>query len=239
MTRPRSLRPRLLTLALALAAALGGVTALPGEDSADAAIAAFKSAMGGQDSDAKRAAIRALASKGVGSDDVVLPLLVSAVADRQGNDAAITALRARTGLAPPAYVGQSHYPAYPSSDDPSAWQQWLSERSRDKELDKKVKDLDKKAHEKDKPATAPAPADESSAPAAPAPALPPPPPPTDLGPISRVVFKNGSTLLCYILTRRTDADGHLISIRVAHPDGAGEETLTADMISRIDDDARR
>jgi hypothetical protein len=240
MTRSTSARARAracaraLTLALALGAALSGMPAVHGDDASDAAIAAFKSAMAGQDSDAKRQAIRALASKSVGSDDDVLPLLVSAVGDRQGGDAAISALRARTGLTPPPYVGQSHYPAYPASDDQGAWNDWLSERAKDVKTQEELKKLDK---EKAKPATSAAVSSDTPPPPK-APSAPPPPPPTDLGPISRVVFKNGSTLLCYILTRRTDADGNLISIRVAHPDGAGEETLTADMIARIEDDAR-
>ncbi len=53
-----------------------------------------------------------------------------------------------------------------------------------------------------------------------------------------MVFKNGSNLICYILTRRTDADGNLISLRIVHPDGSGEETLDAAMVSRIEEDVR-
>jgi hypothetical protein len=237
----RLLHLGLAPVALALVVALAGIPALRADDAGDAAIAAFKTAMAGQDSDAKRQAIRALASKSVGSDDDVLPLLVSAVSDRQGGETAIQALRDRTGLTPPPYVGQSHYPAYPSSDDPGDWQAWLNERKKDKDTQAKIKELEKDEKDKDKKKSATeASSGDSDAPTASSHAnsLPPPPPPTDLGPISRVVFKNGSTLLCYILTRRTDADGNLISIRVAHPDGAGEETLTADMIARIEDDAR-
>jgi hypothetical protein len=232
---------RLLPVVLALAVALAGMPALHADEAADTAIANFKTAMSGQDSDAKRQAIRALASKSVGNDDDVLPLLISAVSDRQGGDTAIQALRDRTGLTPPPYVGQSHYPAYPSSDDPGDWQAWLSERKKDKDTQAKIKQLEKEEKDKEKKsATGSSTADDTPSSSAPkSNSLPPPPPPTDLGPISRVVFKNGSTLLCYILTKRTDADGNLISIRVAHPDGAGEETLTADMIARIEDDAHR
>jgi hypothetical protein len=120
------------------------MTALParlaGAD-ADAAIAALRAALNGQDFDAKHAALRVLADPAVGNDDDVLPLLVAAVWDRQAKDVAIVALRQRTGLVPPVYYGQSHYPAYPSSDRPEDWQEWLMERDHDRETDKAIDDL--------------------------------------------------------------------------------------------------
>jgi hypothetical protein len=43
-------------------------------------------------------------------------------------------------------------------------------------------------------------------------------------------------LVGYIVNKRTDQDGNLISVRVVHRDQGGEETLSADLIARIDED---
>jgi hypothetical protein len=209
----------LLLCALALAA---------GES---AAIAAYKKAMAGDDAIAKREAINALVSKDAGSDDEVLPLLVAAVADRQGNEPAIRALRARTGLTPPAREGASSYPGYPTGDAPADWQAWLSARATDMETKKKLETLTKKA---EAPAEQPAeqPAEPEQA------AVQPPPriPTDDLGKLDRIVYKSGRTLIGYIRSKRLDADGNLVSLRVVHSDGVGEEVVDAGVIARIEDD---
>lgn len=137
--RPRSPRWRRLTvLGLLLAAADGVAQELPAaadgdpatgtaaaEASAAHVIAAFHAAFAGEDRDAKRTALRALLDARL-PDAVVLPLLVDAVADRQAHDDAIAALRERTGLTPPVFLGQSDYPGYPASDHPASWQHWLA-----------------------------------------------------------------------------------------------------------------
>jgi hypothetical protein len=102
----------------------------------DQRIVALRAALRGQDSDAKRAAMRVLADPAVGDDDDVLPMLVAAVWDRQAHDDAIATLRKRTGLAPPAFFGQSHYPGYPANDHPESWEQWLREREHDRRIDR-------------------------------------------------------------------------------------------------------
>ncbi len=207
---------------------------------------ALKDALGGDDSDAKRTAIHALAAAGLGADDDVLPLLVQAVGDRQASDAAIQALRSRTGLAPSPYVGQSHYPGYPSSDKPSDWTAWLGERKRDLDEKKKVKEALETAKEAKKDAQkaekeaksgsatagAVASGDGGSATAA---AVRQRAVAEDLGQLYRIVFRNGGNLICYVLTRHSDADGNLVSLRVVHTDGSGEETLDASLISRIEE----
>jgi hypothetical protein len=110
-----------------------------GADTAGAAvrnaITAYERAFAGDDLTAKREALAMLADPALGSDDDILPLLVDAVADRQAYDAAIAALRIRTGLRPPAFQGQSHYPGYPPSDAPSSWRYWLSDRERARKQD--------------------------------------------------------------------------------------------------------
>lgn len=204
---------------------------------ADDPIAAFKAAMQSDDSVAKKEAIHVLASRSVGSDDEVLPLLIQAVSDRQASEIAIQALRARTGLVPAAKKGAGGYPAYPSSDSPADWQAWLAARAKDREQDelkKKIEEDEKKAEEK---AAAPAPAATESKPAESQPVVEEAPP-TDFGKLDRIVFKSGSMLLGYIVNKRTDADGNLISIRIVHQDQGGEETLSADLIARIDEDIR-
>jgi hypothetical protein len=44
--------------------------------------------------------------------------------------------------------------------------------------------------------------------------------------------------VCYVIFKRTDPDGVLQSVRIIHLDGGGEETLTADLIARIEESAR-
>ncbi len=273
-----------ITAALTLANASVELHAAQAEKPS-AAVEAFNKAMTSDDATAKRAAVKDLASKSAGTDEQVLPLLVAAVADRQTNEAAIAALRSRTGLHPAARTGQSHYPSYPSGDSAGDWSTWLSERTREKEQEAKVKEAEKTAAEAKKTADkAKKDADakdkgkgdgddkgdskgdksakgakgdktdakgdktgaDATADAAPAdgtdvvvkPKREPGPPPEDLGKLDRIIFKNGSNLLCYILTRRTDADGNLLSVRIVHPDGSGEETLAAAMIARIEEDVK-
>lgn len=242
----RALLSALLLLPMGLSAQEGGAAAAPAPE-----VQALSDALAGDDADAKRAAIRALANKSVGNDDQVLPLLVRAVADRQASDLAISALRSRTGLSPPPYVGQSHYPGYPSSDSATAWNAWLAERTKDKEEQAQLKlaeETAKKAALLAKEAKDEATGTSSgSALTTSGSALTPADGATaahparhyatdDLGKPVRIVFKNGSNLICYILTRRTDADGTLLSLRIVHRDGSGEETLDAAMIARIEED---
>lgn len=267
---------------LSIAAALTFANA-NAEVHASEAIDAYNKMMATDDATAKRDAVKNLASKSAGSDDEVLPLLVAAVADRQTNEAAIGALRSRTGLQPASRVGQSHYPSYPSGDKAGDWSTWLAERSREKEQEKQVKEAEKTAKEAKKTADKakkdaekktegdnPKGEGEASGSGdtgdsgdkaakgdktkkgdkgdpeaaatdgtdAPKVKRVPGPPPEDLGKLDRVIFKNGSNLVCYILTRRTDADGNLLSVRIVHPDGSGEETLAAAMIARIEEDVK-
>ncbi len=197
-----------------------------------AAIAEFKKAMSSDDGTAKKQAIAALVSKDAGTDDVVLPLLVGAVADRQGNEPAIRALRARTGLTPPAREGASSYPGYPTGDSPSDWQAWLTARTRDVEMKKKLDKIDKKL---DAPVISKPVADE--APTETAPIAPPPRIPTDdLGKVDRIIYKSSRTLTAFVRSKRLDGDGNLVSVRVVHRDGAGEEVIDASVIARIEED---
>lgn len=111
-------------------------------------VADMHQAFAGQDRQAKRAALRALSASKL-QDDVVLPLLVAAVADRQAHADAVAALRSRTGLAPPVYRGQSHHPGYPPSDHPASWQYWLSDWRRARAQDLAIERALSEAREAD------------------------------------------------------------------------------------------
>src|SRR4051812_2223929 len=104
--------------ALLLLACLAG-----GAIAADDPVAAFNQAFSGDNADAKRALVYELA-KSTLPDATVVPMLVTAVGDRQVHIDAILALRQRTGLKPSAYLGQSSYPNFPPSDYPRSWQYW-------------------------------------------------------------------------------------------------------------------
>ena len=209
----------------------------------------FKKAMASDDSVAKKDAIGAI---GTLPDDDVLALLVSAVDDRQAHDAVVAALRGRTGLQPTSRNRSAGYPGYPTADTGSAWSQWLSARTKEKdaekkaaEHDKKFKDLEEAKKKKEQEAKdakdgkGEKPADGTTADTAPEKkASIAVEPPADLGRPDRILFKNGGSLVCYILSKRTDADGVLQSVRIVHLDDGGEEILSADLISRIEEDIR-
>ena len=114
---PNPIVPALLVLLL------GG--ALPAADAA----AAFREAMAGDDASAKKEAIRAVSSL---PEEVAIPLLISAVGDRQAGDPARLALRTVTKLTPPARKSSSTYPGFPSSDDAAGWSAWMEARDMDK-----------------------------------------------------------------------------------------------------------
>ena len=195
---------------------------------ADSAVTNFQTAMSGNDAGAKKSAARALGSKDAGKDEDVLPILIGAITDRQAGEAATAALQARTGKTP---VGG----LYKASQDPAvtkaAWQVWFEDWKRSQELKKLEKKDDPKVVAKPKAADTPQSSTptEVSVPTAPA---------QDLGKLDRINFKSGGSLLCFIQSKRTDADGNLLSVRAVHPDGSGEETIAADLISRIDEDIR-
>jgi hypothetical protein len=200
------------------------------------AIAAFNAAMGGQDAVAKKKAVQGLVAKDAGSDDVVLPLLIQALGDRQVGDQALTALRSRTGLQAPTNkrVGGPGYPGYPADDSAGSWSAWLAARTKALEQEKLLKAM----KDNDKPKEQPKKGDEQPA----GETIVVKPKPTqsdpDLGSMDRVILKTGGALLCYVLSKRTDADGNLISVRIAHPDGGGEEVLQADLIARLEEDVK-
>ena len=254
------MRPlRLLVLAPLLVASLLAA--------ADPALAAFDRAMAGQDQAEKKSAIAALANRSVGTDDVVLPLLVRAVADRQAHDAAVAALRARTGLQPAPTRGAGGYPAYPADDTAAAWNGWLAARTAARAAEEKLKETAKAAEEaKQTAAEAEAkaeakgdePAGEASAAAAGDEAAVAAPGEGDasatavtadkpkaepgrdpeFGGLDRITFKTGGSLLCYVLGKRLDVDGGLVSVRLMHTDQGGEETLAAELIARIEEDIK-
>lgn len=200
-----------------------------------AAVTAFKQAMAGDDGTAKQQAARALASKDAGEDWDVLPLLVQAASDRQAQQAAIDALRSRTGLTRPARgKGGTGYPGYPVTDDGPGWSAWLAGWQK----------ANPKKEAPKKPAATPAagptgetPAEGTPGETAAPPVAPPPRIPTDdLGRLDRIVYKSGRSLIAFVRSKRLDGDGNLVSVRVVHRDGVGEEVVDAGVIARIEED---
>ncbi len=210
-----------------------------------AAADSFDDAFQSEDADAKRAAVKALADKAAAGDDEAYAKLVKATGDRQSQDAAIAALRARTGLKPSKGDGGG-YPGYPADDTPASWQAWLKARDAEVAKEKQIAEALKLAEEAKKEAEAkegdPAKVDGETGAVAGEPGKPttvkpaPARPSSDLGRMDRVVFKTGGSLLCYILSKRVDDTGNLISVRVVHRDEGGEEVLSADLVAHIEED---
>jgi hypothetical protein len=251
-------------LLLALGLALSGPVAFTADAAAEAVKTKFNEAFTkGQASD-KKDALRAAQALGKDQDDVAFELLIKAINDRQVHDEAVMALRARTGLQPTLLNRGSGYPGYPASDDASEWNNWLSARKKDKETQKKIAEGEKKlkeleeaekkkaaegkdgkdGKEGEKPADGTASGgkdgegkdgDGKDKPVAKTPSYEAP---SDLGRLDRIVFKTGGSLVCYILSKRMNADGVLQSVRIVHQNNGGEETLAADLIARIDEDIR-
>jgi hypothetical protein len=217
---------RAVAVTACLLASLTGLGA--GEDAA----AAFTKALQGDDAQEKRGAMQAATS---GSDEDAIPLLILAVADRQTHDLAVQALRARTGLKPVRFNRGSGYPGYPFSDDPAAWQAWFAKWSENQARQRAIADALKRLGGK---------------PAAPGPLAPAEPagdvatqeapdrriPVGDLGRLDRIIYTSGRTLIAFKRSIRLDGDGKLVSIRIVHRDGSGEETIDGRLIARIDDD---
>lgn len=226
-------RVHALLLALTLCA---GATAADAPKKAPVnakAVEAFNKAFAGDDSSAKKAAAAALAAKSSGDDADIIPILIAKVDDRQGSEAVMSALRSRTGL-------QAGGPGDGSADRPKRpgdWQAWYGkwqEQQKTKQalakVEKEIKKVESEAAKPDKSAAAPASAGETKAEKRQA--------PDDLGKPVRIYFRQGGTKMYYLISRRVDADGALVSVRVAHTDGGGEETLAADLIARIQEDAQ-
>jgi hypothetical protein len=237
--------------ACALVLAWCGGTARADDSSSDTIIKNFAEAFAGDDSTPKREAVRSVSSLGKENDDEAYKLLVQAVNDRQTHDDAVLALRTRTGLAPTINNRGTGYPGYPNSDDASDWNAWLAARTKEKSDAKKIADQELKLKALENPkkkdsATKDAPGKDGTTPPASGETAtvtaPPAPrqaePPNDLGHPSRIIFKNGSSLVCYVTSKRLDSDGVVQSVRIVHLEGGGEETLSADLIVRIDENIR-
>ena len=209
-----------------------GVVGFAAEDAAKA-IQELKTALAGNDAQAKRAALKKLSSRSLGQDSVIVPLLVGAINDRQAGEAAIAAAVSRVGKAPP----KDGIPraGFPPEKNQAAWASWLA----DFQAKQKIKDLEKTVADGEKKKDLEVPATDVKAeakPVEPSAETVAVTPPQDLGKADRLIFKSGGSLVCFIQSRRVDGDGKLLSMRIVHLDGGGEETLSADLISRVEED---
>lgn len=191
-------------------------------------VAALQAALSSDNATAKKEAIRALSDKSVGKDEEVLALLVGAISDRQAGEAAVSALSSRMGKTP---VGGSYRTGIDTAKIQAAWQKAYDDWKKSQDIKKLEKKVEKNTEKIKAVATVAEvkPTGEKTLPTAPA---------EDLGKMDRVNFVAGGSLLCFVMSKRTDADGKLVSVRVVHPDGAGEETIAAELISRIDEDLK-
>lgn len=224
-----TLTQTLLAPALLLAITAGFAMAAEAAEAGPAPqVAALQAALGSDNATAKKEAIRALSDKSVGKDEEVLALLVSAISDRQAGEAAVSALSSRMGKTP---VGGSYRTGIDTAKIQAAWQKAYDDWKKTQDIKKLEKKVEKNAEKIKAVATVAEvkPSGEKTLPTAPA---------EDLGKMDRVNFVAGGSLLCFVMSKRTDADGKLVSVRVVHPDGAGEETIAAELISRIDEDLK-
>ena len=97
--------------------------------SADA-VADAQAAMASNDATAKKSALRALGSKGAGDDAAAISLLIGALSDRQGGEAAVNALKSRTGASP---KGGTWIPGK-EADTIEAWQGWYAAEQQKKKV---------------------------------------------------------------------------------------------------------
>ena len=211
-------------------------------------LADLRSAMAGDDFSAKRAAIAAVTGMAKDQDEEVLNALIGALGDRQASTVAADALRARTGLSKPRPEARSasSYPGHPPSDSAGDWSAWVAAWKKEQAKDKKLTDLDKKTKqlekeqkdkekaEKDKKPDGDAKTDDKPAEAKSRTAEVQ----AQRGPRCRIHFRNGGSKVYYLIAKRTDADGNLLSVRVAYLNDDGTEVLTADAIARLEEDVR-
>lgn len=224
-----TLTQTLLAPALLLVITAGYATAAVAAEAAPAPqVAALQAALATDNATAKKDAIRALSDKSVGKDEEVLTMLVGAISDRQAGEAAVSALSSRMGKTP---VGGSYRTGIDTAKIQAAWQKAYEDWKKAQDIKKLEKKVEKNADKIKAVATVVEvkPSGEKAVPTAPA---------EDLGKMDRVNFVAGGSLLCFVMSKRTDADGKLVSVRVVHPDGAGEETIAAELISRIDEDIK-
>ena len=225
---------------------------------ADDVEASFAKAFADGEASDKKEALRSASALPKDKDDIAFELLIKGVNDRQVHDEAVLALRARTGMQPTLNNRGTGYPGYPSSDDASGWNAWLAARKKEQETQKKLAEGEKKLKqlEEDKKKkeeaeakkgkdgdTAAKPDGEKKEDGKDGDTATKKPkavykPPSDLGRQDRIVFKTGGSLVCYILSKRTNSDGVLQSVRISHLDDGGEETLAMELIARIEEDIR-
>ena len=184
---------------------------------ADDAGAQFSAAFAGNEFQAKRDAIAALTSSGQPKLDI-MRTLIGVLGDRQGGALALTTLRSLAGV----------------SNDPPDWGKWLEDQVLKEQVAADLKKR-KEDDEKAKQAKNAAPTEDEK-PAEKAPEAAPIPLPDDLGKPDRIYLKSGGSFVGYIRTKRVDADGKLVSLRVVHLEGAGEETIAASLIARVVED---
>ena len=225
----------------------------------DKRVAALDAALQTSDYHAKKRAVDALA--GVKDDDQVYDALIRALGDRQLDRVARNALQSRSGLKQSSTKGGNPgYPGYPTTNDAAGWREWNNARKQELKTQEEIKAAQEQA---DKAAKEAAAAQEQAKEASEQPegseiaegtesseatesstsSIA-----TDSGEntnvpemsdqLDRIIFSDGSVLVCYITAKRIDLQGNLTSVSVRHRNGGGEEDIEARIIVRIEEDIR-
>ena len=214
---------------------------------ADKVVTKAKKAFAGNDVVAKRKALDALVSGG--EDEDRLPVIIAAMKDRQVKKHAIAAMEKRTGLKPAQRAGVNPgYPGYPATRDASGWSTWWTAKQKeaaDKEKLKKLEEETKAAQEKAEAAANGETVDkdkdektEDDGKGAEAVKKAKVPEHELYGKLDRIIFKNGNLLMCYIISKQIYLDGNLTSLDIVHRNGAGQESIDANMVSSYEEDVR-
>ena len=186
-------------------------------------------ALTGDDANEKKSALRAIAEPDIGPDDQVIPLLILAIDDRQGGESAVNALILRTGQTPVSGEWKNNM-----RTTRLAWINWFQkwkQGQRIKNMENSPETEKETQVEKNKPIQTPVKQDAAvnrivtiSK--------------DDMGKFNRILFKSGGSIVCVIKEITVDGDGTLLSVRIVHADGMGEETIDAILIRQIDDVAK-
>ncbi len=208
---------------------------------ADKTLEKAKKVLAGSDSAAKKAAVNSLASGGEDTDRI--PALIAAMSDRQVGKFALEALERLTGLKPAVRSsGNPGYPGYPKTRDAGGWSGWWAAKQKEAADKAKMEELEeaqkKAAEEAAAKEEAEGKEEEAEEDEAATVTKKVKPDHEKYGKLDRVIFKNGNSLMCYILSKQVDLDGNLTSIDIVHRNGGGQESLNANMISSYEEDVR-
>lgn len=207
-------------------------------NAADKTVEKYQKVLSGNDSAAKKKAVSALASGGDDADR--MPALIAAARDRQVSKFALEALQRRTGLKPAmGSRAGSGYPGHPASNSAGGWSTWWDSKKAEEAQKQEMEDIKQKAKEAEEKAQAALDGEEEEEDGEEEEEVLKKkkeiPDHEKYGSLDRIIFKSGNLMMCYIVSKQVDLDGQLTSIDIVHRNGAGEESISAELIASIDE----